>query len=286
MLGLAHLAQGHFEKAEGLLREALALARETGDRLSLAWVSMRLAYMFTWQGKLAEGLSAGEECQAHFDDLGVTWGQAHIKGSLGLTKGLMGHYQVGGHQIEQALTCARKMGDTLMIGETLSHQGLVALAERQHVKAQRCLNESAALFRASREVSAHSRTLAVLALAETKLGHLARALEQLCEALRITVEIQNLITPMCALPASALLLCELGEAERAVELYALALCFPFVANSRLWEDIAGQPISAVASSLPPDVVARAQARGRARDLWTTMEELLAEWAGKGDEGTA
>jgi hypothetical protein len=31
-----------------------------------------------------------------------------------------------------------------------------------------------------------------------------------------------------------------------------------------------------AVALPPDVVSRAQERGRARDLWTTVEELLAE----------
>jgi hypothetical protein len=49
-----------------------------------------------------------------------------------------------------------------------------------------------------------------------------------------------------------------------------------VANSRWYEDVFGKLIEAVAASLPPDVVAAAQARGRARDLWETAEELLAE----------
>jgi hypothetical protein len=52
-----------------------------------------------------------------------------------------------------------------------------------------------------------------------------------------------------------------------------------VANSRLWEGVAGKHIAAVAATLPPEVVAAAQERGRARDLWTTVEELLAEWEG-------
>jgi hypothetical protein len=64
--------------------------------------------------------------------------------------------------------------------------------------------------------------------------------------------------------------------ERAVEVYALASRYSAVANSRWFEDIAGKHIAAAATILPPDVVAAAQERGRARDLWATMEELLAE----------
>jgi hypothetical protein len=61
-----------------------------------------------------------------------------------------------------------------------------------------------------------------------------------------------------------------------VELYALASRYPLVANSRWFEDVAGRHIAAVAASLPPDVVAAAQARGRARDLEATVTELLVE----------
>jgi hypothetical protein len=60
---------------------------------------------------------------------------------------------------------------------------------------------------------------------------------------------------MLALPAVALLLADQGEKEQAVELYTLASRYPFVANSRWFEDIAGKHIAAVAATLPPDVVA-------------------------------
>jgi hypothetical protein len=81
---------------------------------------------------------------------------------------------------------------------------------------------------------------------------------------------------MIALPAIALLLADQGENERAVEFYALASCYPVVANSRHFEDLAGRHIAAVAAALPPDAVAAAQERGRARDLWDTAAELLVE----------
>jgi hypothetical protein len=49
-----------------------------------------------------------------------------------------------------------------------------------------------------------------------------------------------------------------------------------VGKSQYREDIAERHIAALSATLPPDVVAAAQERGWARDLWTTVEELLAE----------
>jgi hypothetical protein len=79
-----------------------------------------------------------------------------------------------------------------------------------------------------------------------------------------------------AVTAIALLLADRGEAARAVELYALASRYPVVANSRWYEDVVGRHIAAAARALPPDVVAAAEARGRARALEATVRELLAE----------
>jgi len=83
---------------------------------------------------------------------------------------------------------------------------------------------------------------------------------------------------MHGLPAAALLLADEGQSERAVEVYALASRYPCVTNSQWYEDVAGRHIAAVAATLPPDVVAAAQERGRARDLEATVDELLAELA--------
>ena len=103
-------------------------------------------------------------------------------------------------------------------------------------------------------------------------------------ALWAAVHGRNIGAPMIALPAAALLLADAGQRERAVELYALASRFGFVANSRWFEDVAGKHIAAVAATLPPEMVAAAQERGRARDLWATTEELLEE-LGRGASGT-
>ena len=67
----------------------------------------------------------------------------------------------------------------------------------------------------------------------------------------------------------------LGE-ERLYPYLALAQRFPLIGNSQLWEDLAGKHINAAAAALPPDDVAKAQERGRARDLRATVAELLIE----------
>ena len=108
------------------------------------------------------------------------------------------------------------------------------------------------------------------------LGDQRRARRYICAALRIATEVSAARAVVRTVALIALLLADRGEAERAVELYALALCWPRVASSRWYEDVVGRHIAAAAWALPPDIVTAAQKRGRARDVKATMKEFLAE----------
>jgi hypothetical protein len=85
-----------------------------------------------------------------------------------------------------------------------------------------------------------------------------------------------LMPALFGLVAAARLLADEGENERAVELYALASRYPFVANSRWFEDVAGVQITALAATLPEAVITAARRRGRERELDATVRELLSE----------
>jgi hypothetical protein len=63
---------------------------------------------------------------------------------------------------------------------------------------------------------------------------------------------------------------------RAVQLYALAKTLPFVANSKLFEDIAECKLKASVVNLSMDVILSAQNRGQALDIWETAVVLLDE----------
>jgi hypothetical protein len=95
---------------------------------------------------------------------------------------------------------------------------------------------------------------------------------------------RNSLSLIQALAAAALMSAAAGKSAasdqvRAVELYALLYRYPHVANSRWYEDVVGKQITAIAKTLPADVVAAAQERGKTRDLWETAEELLEELEG-------
>jgi hypothetical protein len=72
------------------------------------------------------------------------------------------------------------------------------------------------------------------------------------------------------------MLCDGGERERAVEVYALATRHPFAANSPWFEDTYGRQIAAAAKDLPAQAIAAARERGSARDLEATMRALRDE----------
>jgi hypothetical protein len=81
---------------------------------------------------------------------------------------------------------------------------------------------------------------------------------------------------MYGLPIAALLLADQGALERAVEVYACASRYGFVANSRWFEDVVGQQIRTMAASLPAEAVESAQEQGRLQNWDAMAAELLSE----------
>jgi tetratricopeptide (TPR) repeat protein len=161
--------------------------------------------------------------------------------------------------------------------------GAAALAETDYAGAKWHYEECAARLHGATyfwDLQVLNGALADLAVTEWTLGHTARARHHLGEALR-TVECAGgcaFSLPMVSdvFLAGGLLLSDRGEAERAVELFSLAYRLPHVSNSRWYADVFGKHMAAVEETLPPDVVAAAQERGRARDPHAAAAELLAE----------
>ena len=181
----------------------------------------------------------------------------------------------------------------LLLGSMALAEGAYAEAKALAEKSVAALREgirprgSGQLFVVLGPQTAHKQALAVLALAVCKLGQPSPAQhtlwtlgrELLAAGTRMREYEEGLYAPrLCLLSVCSLLLADQGDPERSIDLYALAARYPFVTNSRWFEDVFGRHIAAVAATLPSDVVATAQARGRARDLAVTVAELVAELA--------
>jgi hypothetical protein len=81
-------------------------------------------------------------------------------------------------------------------------------------------------------------------------------------------------TLLCILPYLNLLV-EQGQEERALEINALLDKYPLKTSLGV-QTFYSARLDELGKILPPEVVAKAEARGRARDLGETAAEILAE----------
>jgi tetratricopeptide (TPR) repeat protein len=227
---------GEFAQAVALLEESLAIQQEEGD---LFWAGSTHRALVGAQAHLAHGALARAHARAGLDH-------------------------------------AQRFGIQGSAANALLALSWVALAEREHSAAAEHLAEATAIYRQTGRRSELAQALACTAYVDRALDQRERAQGTLREAIHIALDIGAFHPLAFAVPVMALLLCDTGQPERAVELYAVASQSPFVANSQWFEDVAGKHIAAAAQALPPGVVAAAQERGRARDLWDTARDLLAE----------
>jgi tetratricopeptide (TPR) repeat protein len=280
-LGVNALQQGQLERAERLAREGYAISQKAGDwakNMSLSTLGQTLS----WCGKFAEAQALLQENLTIWNDQGdramLAWSNT-LLGSIEVL--YLGRYEQARALIQKGIALARKVDAQVRVGVSLHWLGCVALAREKYAEAQQLFQESVVIYRELGLRADLGEALGGLGIALRGLGYLPQAEQHLSEALRTAVEIGAFRPLMYVIPAMALLLADAGgsargEKEQAVELYALASRYRYVANSRWFEDVVGKHITAVAVNLPPEVVAAAQERGRARDLWATAAELLAE----------
>jgi tetratricopeptide (TPR) repeat protein len=275
---------GDFEAAAAYERESAALYRDAGDRSGLARALGYLGFSHWFSGEIDQAYRRIEEALAIAEDMQFArewcWALAHHAWLDVAT----GKYDEARTYAERFLAHSPEGTPhaPAWTGRAQGVLGWTALAENRYADARRSLREAIAAFHKDRIAEWREYTawaLAALGRAEYGVGNRGKAQQHLFEALEIVVEIRGFIPVLHLMPIITLLLAEEDHAaaqERAVELHALSLSHPFLAKAQLFEDIAWRQVREGTASLPPDVVAAAQARGRALDWWETAEALLDE----------
>jgi tetratricopeptide (TPR) repeat protein len=273
---------GQLEEGEWWAREGIAAAREIGDVQLLRGAITVLYTALHDGGRFAEALAVEEEDLAICRDLGMLAGVIGVMVIQGSTARHQGCYDKARALEQAALSLCPEIRQRHTPARCHMELGRLALAEGAYDEARDWLQQGLVFYEAFGRHWLMGEMRSTLAYVARKLGQRTRAREHLRAALRITAENRYRNAALQSLPAMVLLLADGGEVERAVELYALVSRYPYVANSRWFEDVAGREIAAASEALPPDVLAAAQERGRARDLWAMVKELLDELAA--DEG--
>ena len=274
--------QQHWQQtvaAKQMALASVAIYRVAGDRAHLARGLWILGSTCLVLGEADEAQIALEECLAICQALGTISTSlilamvflAGVKQNLGLYGQMRSHG-------ETALDLAQAVGDTIGIVLSYAVIGRAALAENKYVEARDRLQQSIDMANRKGRTVGLNLTLVNLGLASYRLGDTVGAARHLCAALRIGLATYDIRGNMHGLLLGALLLAEQGKLVLAVEMHALAICYPFVANSRWCEDVAGRELAASAAALPDEIAAAARARGRASDIWFAAAALLDELA--------
>jgi tetratricopeptide (TPR) repeat protein len=260
--------------AERRFQESLAMATEIGFRDGICWTLDFLSTFDIRRRAYREAEQREHQVLQIARETGnrvlAAWGNsnlAHIAHARG-------EYVEARQFYEEAIAVFQEVGQRQHLGHHLNALGdvVLALGEGEEARAY-C---QAALSRAQDmgEDYGIADALANLGNVVLAMGDVAGAERRYRQALEMAIARGEARLSVRVLVALATWRAHRGEREEAVELLALALCqrtfFGWVeyAADRLLDELRAQ--------LSPIVFAAASERGRARDLETTMRELLAE----------
>jgi tetratricopeptide (TPR) repeat protein len=229
--------------------------------------------------KFSEAHSALQQSLALYNELGHRYYITEAHTFLGSIDVHQGRYEEARGHLEVGLVLAREHGPRYCIAECLFSLGCIELAQGAPATAHPLLQESIALYRETGPQDNLGVALACTAIAAHRLGDKNQAQQHLLHAFQMGNDLGAAFLLLWALPAMALLLADLGEIERAVELYALASRYLFVAKSSWFGDVVCTQITTAAYTLPAGRVSDLKERGRARDLNDTVRELYTELSG-------
>jgi predicted ATPase/DNA-binding SARP family transcriptional activator len=286
-ISLAEIAlhEGWYEESERLAQEGIAECQRLGDQAERAYGLHILGTAQEMGGKFAEALPIHEQSLSVFLDLGRRHYLAAAQSHLASTNMHLGRYQEAQDHAVACLLLARETDLPFKIAQAQRLLGALALTRGAYAECRRQAQESLAVS----EQTGHGVDLGlahvILSHAARGLGDLDGARRHLSAALPWILESGANMEFLWVLSAAVLVLADQGENERAVEVHGLLSQHGHVAHSRWFADIVVRPMTAAVAALPPDIVAGAEERGRARDLDATAAELLAELGSHRDHDT-
>jgi tetratricopeptide (TPR) repeat protein len=275
-LGIISWVQGRLDEAQRLLRESVSIFWELDDWIRIAQTFKSIGEVLVRRGQFDDGLVVLERSAGIYDDLGYDFGVWGTYPFLAEAKLHLGRYGEARADAQQGAGYAQRSKHLWGVAFSQLVSGLAEMAEGAGPEALVLFQASAAAFEGYRHQENQGWVLGPLGLAAREAGDPLLARQCVVGALEIGVDLGAFMPVMYGLPVAALLLANQGAAERAVEAYACACRYEFVANSRWFEELVGQQIRTTEASLPAEVAQAARARGQAQ-AWDAMAaELLTE----------
>ncbi len=144
MLKLGEVLQlvGHWDEAEKLLYEVLALTEQLEDRPARAWCQTALGELQRFQSQYAEAAEWLEKARSTFEDLGDLAGIGQVLHKRGVLAFQQADYNAARAVYEESLVIRRQLDDQPAISQLLNNLGLVAHEQGDYELATKLYQES------------------------------------------------------------------------------------------------------------------------------------------------
>jgi tetratricopeptide (TPR) repeat protein len=262
------------------MRASLAIYERLGNQRGAAQSLANLGADLGLLGHFRAAARLHRESIDRFRHLGIASFAAYQQGVLATAEEAQGHYEKAASLAQEALVIARQREVTLVHSLCLRILSTVAIVQKRYGHAQALLEERDRLLLSAaigKQIGFACHCYAAIGCENYPQAarYLRRAL--LCDD-------QAAATLLWTLPAGALLLGRLGDIRQALAMYASVCCYPFVGNSRWFDDVVGTPLREQARSLPPRVMLEIENKERDLDIWATaamLREQVRGWQTSG-----
>jgi len=307
-LGLLLLNLGDYGQAAKRCEESVALYRELGDTVGMAWPLHHLALVKRDQGECMSARALLEECLAHFSKGGDKEGRAYALCHLASIDSEQGEYDEARSHAEESLTFFRELEDSngiaealfylakvlflsqgstsavhalleeslalMMDGGTLALLAAVALSQDDIATARSYIEEGLAYSRTQGSRGTIPETLIVFGQVFTAQGDYAAAQTLFGESLALVRELGSKLVIPAALEGVAVVVAGRGESVEAARLWGAAEALREAMGTLIhpvYRAIYERSVAAARAQLGEKTFTAAWAEGRAM----TWEQALA-----------
>ncbi|QFU86954.1 tetratricopeptide repeat protein [Amycolatopsis sp. YIM 10] len=278
LIGLGYWRVGRSKEALSYLEEALAAARESGNRNTESYVLNTLGLVCRALGRFADALAYLEQALELARETGDRTSEGLVLVVLGAACRGMGRYRDAARYLELALAAARETGDRTSEGYVWVNLGDVLSAQGKHEKAVSSLEQGLTLFAETGTRTSEGYALGILGGALRCLGRYEDALERLDQALAVSRETGGRVNEGVALKHRGDVHQELGSHDEAARCLGEALAIARECADRGVE-------SRVLNSLGALALARGESAEAARFFRGALE-IAVETGCTGDQACA
>ena len=274
VLGELEQAQGARAEALEHYRKSLEMRRALRDPYGISVCLDHMGYLARELGNMQEARELHLESLEVSRDIGDLLGIAGSLDNLGLVARDEGAFEQAGRYFQEGLALRRQVGRPWDIAVSLRHMGDAALGRGEYETAARWYTDSVHTYQTS--PPRYGIEAAIAGLGETYVaqGRTDEAVHHFRTALRAAALAGDRSLELSILAGISSLLVRTGRHERAAEVAAAVLHHP--AGTWVTRARAERLLSELASHLPQETLAQAQAHAATLDLDTLAAQLLEE----------